>query len=227
MTNQGTEQGAQHGEQQGSPAEEAPVYGSPDFDWSVLSVPTPLAVVRGQLGFSWLELAGRLATLTQAELEWEPGPGALRVVRRGEERSPRTLGPGEWVMEWPAGHDSPQPRTVAWLVAHLTEVFVERWEWTFGDHARRRDAVEFSGEVGPAVAGLREAVERWRADVDALPEDEVFTVGLSQATEIDAQSPFAHLVAHLNRELIHHGAEIMVLQDLHRAVHVTAGPGNP
>ena len=27
-------------------------YGSPDFDWSVLTVPTPLAMVRGQLGFS-------------------------------------------------------------------------------------------------------------------------------------------------------------------------------
>jgi len=202
------------------------VYGSPDFDWSVLTVPTASAVVRGQLGFSWLEVADRLATLTQAELEWEPGPHALRVVRRGEERSPRTLGAGEWVMEWPAGPESSQPRTIAWLVAHLTEVFFERWEWTFGAHELRRDAVEFSGELGPAVAGLRRQVDRWRADVEALPEDAAFTVGLSQATEIDAQAPFAHLVAHLNRELIHHGAEILVLQDLYRASHVTAADGN-
>src|SRR5690606_17995073 len=78
-------------------------YGSPDFDWSILTVPTALAVVRGQLGFSWLEVSDRLATLTQAELEWEPGPDALRVVRRGTERAPRTLGVGEWVMEWPEG----------------------------------------------------------------------------------------------------------------------------
>ena len=201
-------------------------YGSPDFDWSILGVPTPLAVVRGQLGFSWLALADRLVTLTQAELEWEPGPDALRVVRRGHERTPRTLGSGEWVMEWPGVPDSPQPRTIAWLVAHLTEVFFERWEWTFGGHELRRDSAEFAGEVGPAVGGLRREVERWRAGVDALPDDEVFTVGLSQATEIDARSPFAHLVAHLNRELIHHGAEIMVIQDLYRASHVTAGHGN-
>lgn len=196
-------------------------YGSPEFDWSILSVPTALAVVRGQLGFSWLELSDRLATLTQAELEWEPGPDALRVVRRGAERAPRTLGAGEWVMEWPEGPDSPQPRTVAWLVAHLTEAFFERWEWTFGPHERRRDAVTFSGEVGPAVAGLRREVDRWRAGVDGLPDDGAFAVGLSQATEIDAQAPFAHLVAHMNRELVHHGAEIMVLQDLHRAAHGT------
>lgn len=196
-------------------------YGSPEFDWSILTVPTALAVVRGQLGFSWLELSDRLATLTQAELEWEPGPDALRVVRRESERTPRTLGAGEWVMEWPEGPDSPQPRTVAWLVAHLTEAFFERWEWTFGPHERRRDAVTFSGEVGPAVAGLRHEVDRWRAGVDGLPDDGAFTVGLSQATEIDAQAPFAHLVAHMNRELVHHGAEIMVLQDLYRATHGT------
>ena len=196
-------------------------YGSPEFDWSILTVPTALAVVRGQLGFSWLELSDRLATLTQAELEWEPGPDALRVVRRGSERTPRTLGAGEWVMEWPEGPDSPQPRTVAWLVAHLTEAFFERWEWTFGPHERRRDAVPFSGEVGPAVDGLRPEVDRWRAGVDGLPDDGAFTVGLSQATEIDAQAPFAHLVAHMNRELVHHGAEIMVLQDLYRAAHGT------
>ncbi|MCB7136081.1 DinB family protein [Cellulosimicrobium marinum] len=196
-------------------------YGSPEFDWSILAEPTALAVVRGQLGFSWLVLAERLATLTQGEMDHEPGPGALRVVRRGEERSPRTLGPGEWVMEWPAEPDSPQPRTIGWLVAHLTEAFAERWEWTFGEHATRRDGVPLSGDVDEAVAGLRDVVERWRAAVDALPEDQTFTVGLSQATEIDAQSPFAHLVAHMNRELIHHGAEIMVLQDLHRASDVT------
>jgi len=196
-------------------------YGSPEFDWTILTVPTTLAVVRGQLGFSWLEVAERLATLTQAELEWEPGPDALRVVRRGTERTPRTLGAGDWVMEWPEGPDSPQPRTIAWLVAHLTEAFFERWEWTFGPHERLRDAAMFSGEVGPAVAGLRHEVDRWRAGVDALPDEGAFTVGLSQATEIDAQAPFVHLVAHMNRELIHHGAEVMVLQDLYRAANVT------
>jgi len=190
---------------------------TPELDWSLFEVPTAMAMVRSQLGFSWLVLAERLATLTQDDLDWEPGPNALRVVRRGEQRSPRVVGAGDWVAEWPAGDDSPQPRTIAWLVAHLTEAFFERWEWTFGEHRRRRDAVELSGEVGPAVAGLVDQVTRWRAAVDALEDDAAFTVGLSQATEIDQRAPFGHLVLHMNRELIHHGAEITVLQDLHRA----------
>jgi hypothetical protein len=38
-------------------------------------------MVQGQLGFSWLELRARLTSLSQEELDWEPGPGALSVVR--------------------------------------------------------------------------------------------------------------------------------------------------
>jgi hypothetical protein len=34
-----------------------------------------------------------------------------------------------------------------------------------------------------------------------------------------ADSPYADLVLHINRELIHHGAEICLLRDLYRATH--------
>jgi len=200
-------------------------FGSEEFDWSLLGRQNALAMVRGQLEFSWLELRDRLRAMTQEEFAWEPGPGALRVVRRGEERSPRTLGTGEWVAEWPGVPDSPAPRTAAWLVAHLTEVFLERWDWTFGEHRLRRDDLEVLGEVGPAVDQLARWVDAWRAGVAALDEEQVMTVGLSQATEVDAGAPFGHLVLHVNRELVHHGAEILVLQDLHRARH--AEPDQP
>jgi hypothetical protein len=192
-------------------------YGQPEFDWSVLTRPAAMAMVRGQLGFSWLELEARLRSLTQEEFDREPSPGAFRVVRRGEERSERAIGTGEWVVEWPAAGDGGGTRTIAWLVAHLTEVFFERWEWTFGERARRREDLAFSGEVGPAVAELARWVTAWVDGIAALEEDEVFTVGLSQATEVDAAAPFGHLVLHLNRELIHHGAEISVLQDIFRS----------
>lgn len=199
------------------PTTDQNTYGSPAFDWAILERPTALAMVEGQLGFSWLELHDRFRTLTQDEFGWEPGPGALRVVRRGEQRTPNALGTGEWVAEWPGVPDSPVPRTIGWLVAHLTELYFERWEWTFGDHQKRRTDVDVQGEVGPAVDALTRWVQAWRDGIAALGEDDVMTVGLSQATEIDAASPFGHLVLHLNRELIHHGAEVLVLQDLYRA----------
>ncbi|PYG02049.1 DinB superfamily protein [Georgenia satyanarayanai] len=192
-------------------------YGAPEFDWSILEVPTPKAMALGQLGFSWLELAGRLATVTQEEFLREPRPGAFNVVRRGEARTPRTLGTGEWVAEWPEGPDEPGPRTIAWLVAHLTETYVERWEWTFGERQRRRQDVVVHGDVDDAREELARWVGAWREGVESVPDDEIMTVGLSQATEIDAAAPFGHLVLHLNRELIHHGSEIFVLTDLYRS----------
>lgn len=187
------------------------------FDWSILQVPTAMAMVRGQLEFSWSELRSRLDTVTAEEFAWEPAPGALRVVRRGTERTPRTLGTGDWVAEWPEGFDHPGARTIAWLVAHLTEAFAERWEWTFGGHRLRRHDVEVHGEVGAAMAGLTRRVEAWRTDIAALPDEAVFTTGLSTATPVDASAPFGHLVLHMNRELIHHGSEIAALTDLCRA----------
>jgi len=187
-----------------------------DFDWSILSIPTPKAVVRGQLEFSWWELGRRLETVTQDEFVWEPGPGALSVRRRADSTAPRTFGAGEWVVEWPPSGDFPGPRTIAWLVAHLTEVLTERWDWTFGDHQARRPTLTYSGEVGPAVAELTRIADRWRTGIAEMSDDDIFTVGFSQATEIDAQAPFAHLVQHVNREIIHHGSEIFTLTDLYR-----------
>jgi DinB family protein len=95
-------------------------------------------------------------------------------------------------------------------------VLSERYDWTFGDHEARRDSLTYSGEVGPAVAGLTRVVDLWRAGIAAMSDDDIFTVGFSQATEIDQQAPFAHLVAHVNREIIHHGSEIHTLTDLYR-----------
>ncbi|GAB2678990.1 DinB family protein [Thalassiella azotivora] len=189
-----------------------------DFDWSILEQRSLVAMLRGQLGFSWWDLDRRLDGLTDDELRWEPAPGACGVRPRGQSPSPRPAGQGTHQLDY--GYDSvegpPPLRTIGWLVAHLTEVFTERWDWTFGEHRLRVDDLTFHTEAAPAVAGLREAVTRWRDRVDALTEEQALTVGLSRATEIDAAAPFGHLVLHLNRELIHHGAEIMVLRDLYR-----------
>lgn len=186
------------------------------FDWEILTRPTLKAALLGQLGFSWSELRDRLLTLTQEEFAWQPAPDALRVIRRGEPTEYRTFGPGEWVAEWPGTFDEPIPRTIAWSVAHLTECFTERWEFTFGPRRRRRADVELYGEVGPAVVALADVVQRWYHDIDALPEERLMEVGLSQATEIDAAAPFAQLVLHLNRELIHHGSDLCTVTDLCR-----------
>jgi len=187
-----------------------------DFDWSLTEIPTPRAAVRSQLEFSWYVLRERLATVTQDEFVWEPAPGAFSVRLRQESAAARAFGVGDWVVEWPAGPDEPGLRTIAWLVAHLTEVFTERYDWTFGEHRLKRPDLTYSGEVGPAIDALVRIAQAWRTAIAEMSDDDFFVVGLSQATEIDAASPFAHLVMHINRELIHHGSEICTLTDLYR-----------
>ena len=42
------------------------------FDWDILHRPSAMAMVRGQLGFSWMVLSGRLAELTDEQYFWQP-----------------------------------------------------------------------------------------------------------------------------------------------------------
>jgi hypothetical protein len=200
-----------------------------EFDWSLLTVPDAMAMVRGQLGFSWAQLSPRLETLSDDEFTWRPAPGALSVVRREEVATgARGVGAGEYVVEWPPeatdaalGPPGAGTRTIAWLVAHLTEVFAERSDWTFGEHRLDRDDLTYHRDRAPAVSQLVHWVDTWQAGVDAMDPARVYEVGVSTATEVDASAPFGHLVLHLNRELVHHGAEICTLQDLHRAGRAT------
>jgi len=185
------------------------------FDWEILQRPSAMAMVRGQLGFSWMVLSGRLAALTDEQYFWRPSNEALTVVRRQYAGRFRSLGSGEWGAQWPDERDHRGPRTIAWLIAHLTETFFERWEWTFGASQQGRADITLHGNAQDAVAWLAHWVELWRDSIAELDEEEAMTVGLSQATELDAAEPFGHVILRLNRELIHHGSEIMTLQDLH------------
>ena len=47
--------------------------------------------------------------LTDEEYLWEPAPGAWSLRRRGEARSPRPFGPGEWLLDAPGDPDPDDP----------------------------------------------------------------------------------------------------------------------
>jgi hypothetical protein len=160
-------------------------------------------------------LSGRLTALTDEQYFWRPGREALTVVRRQYAGNFRAQGSGEWVSQWPDEPDHRGPRTIAWLIAHLTELFFEHWEWTFGESRQSRTDITLHGSARDAVAWLTHWVDAWQESIAELDEKQAMTVGLSQATELDAVEPFGHVVLRLNRELIHHGSEIMTLQDLH------------
>ncbi len=173
-----------------------------------------------QLTVHWEALVRpHLEGLTDAELHWEPVPGCWGVRPRAEPASPDAAGAGEWDIDLAVDRPDPAPfTTIAWRLWHVIEGVLDgRASAHFGDgrgidYAARRD---LPGAAG-TLAALGDAYERWKAGVRALGPG-----GLARACGPHegpyADHPFGALVLHINREVIHHLAEVLALRDLYRA----------
>jgi hypothetical protein len=169
---------------------------------------------------SWVGISReRLAGLTDEEYRWEPAPGAWSVHRRGEARSARAYGPGEWVLDHDRDPDPPPVTTIAWRLGHLVSGFAGRWEWTFGSRSVDPvDLVEFTPSAAAAVDQLWAETDRWIASVGATTDEQLDTPGFGQYPYgLDPQLPFVAIVWWVNREFIHHAAEAALLRDLYAA----------
>jgi hypothetical protein len=182
-----------------------------DIDWNTLLV--------DQLDWIWRHQARpRLDGLTDAECFWEPVPGCWSVRPRAEADAPEMLGAGEYVMEegTPAPGQDPVT-TIAWRLAHVTVgCFGERSGSHFGAPRVTWDTFDFAGTAAGALDQLDAAYATWIAGVRGLG-----TAGLTRpcgpAEGPWADEPLAALVLHINREAIHHLAEVALLRDLYRA----------
>jgi hypothetical protein len=157
--------------------------------------------------------------LTDEEFLWEPVPGAWSIRRRGEARSPRPIGPGEWVLD---GRGDPYPApvtTIGWRLGHLHLDFAGRWEWTFGERRLAPDlVVDFTPSAGEALERFWALLDRWRASVAAMTPEQLDTVGFGQYPwGSDPEEPFIEVMSGSNLEFIHHMAEIALLRDLWQA----------
>jgi hypothetical protein len=160
----------------------------------------------------------RLEGLTDEEYFWEPAPDAWSIRTRGAGVTANAFGPGEWQLDFVRPEPSPPPlTTIAWRLGHLVDCFGGRWEWTFG--ARQTDPKQlthFSPTAKEALEQLWFQVERWRSAVGELTDEQLDTVGFGQYPYgLDPQLPIIAIVWWVNREFIHHTAEIALLRDLH------------
>jgi len=74
---------------------------------------------------------------------------------------------------------------------------------------------DYPGDAATAVDRLDSSYALWMNGVRALgPEDLMRPVGPAEGPF--ANDPMASLVVHINREALHHGAEIALLRDLYR-----------
>jgi hypothetical protein len=181
-----------------------------DLDWNFLLV--------DQLDWLWQhQLRARLAGLTDAEYFWEPAPDCWSLRPRGTSTAPVALGGGAYVMEYARPEPDPPPvTTIAWRLAHIiVGVLAERVASHFGGPPVNWASFDYAGTADGALAQLDAAYAAWTAGVRGLG-----AAGLARPCG-PAEGPFAEaslaaLVLHINKEVIHHGAEISLLRDLYR-----------
>ncbi|MEU8761399.1 DinB family protein [Streptomyces sp. NPDC048659] len=161
--------------------------------------------------------------LTDAELLWEPVPGCWSVRRHRDGPGPRAtllVGAGAWGRDTtPPPHPEPAPfTTIAWRLNHLTEMFTLRTDHTAGSRSLNRDDFRCQGEAAPALADLARSSAAWHAMLGTLDDAALDTVGYCTYPHGgDPELPLLDVVWWMNQELLHHGAEIALLRDLHRA----------
>lgn len=171
------------------------------------------ALLLDQLTFHW-EVAVRpgLASLTDDEYWWEPVPGCWSLRPRDEAARGGDLAIDGAVPE----PDPPPVTTIAWRLGHLiVPVLGKRNELHFGGPPADVHTWPFAPTAVAALTQLDEAYARWLEGVRGLDEEALQQpIGDREAGwEV---FPYAALVLHITREVVHHGAEVLLLRDLHR-----------
>jgi hypothetical protein len=175
------------------------------------------ARLRDQLDFHYRQLfRPRLEGLTDEEYYWEPVPGCWSVRPRAETVGNDSAGGGDLVLDYSWPEPSPTPvTTIAWRLAHITRsCLAVRTAGHFGGPPAEPETWAFAATADAALAQMDTAYHAWSAGVEAVG-DEGLERPCGPAEGYFAEAPLADLVLHINRELIHHGAEICLLRDLH------------
>jgi hypothetical protein len=171
-----------------------------------------------QLTWHWdHHVRPRLDGLTDDEYLCEPVPGMWSIRPRGEARTPHAAGGGDWVVDFAFPQPDPAPATtIAWRLAHvIVGVFAMRNASHFGGPTVDYATAVWSPDAAGALAALDDGYHRWTEGVRKLgPDDLARPIGPAEGPYADL--PFAALVLHINREAIHHLAEVLVLRDLYR-----------
>lgn len=172
-----------------------------------------------QLQWHWENQARpRLDGLGDEEYRWLP-PGDGWTIRHRDEAVPESVnyraGSGEWLIDWAMPEPSPAPVTsIAWRMAHIVVgCFGARTHSHFGGPEAEYPTWDYAGTAAGGLAQLDDAYRRWSEGVRGLTDETLWRpVGPAEGPWQD--SPMITLVLHINREAIHHMAEIALLRDL-------------
>lgn len=162
----------------------------------------------------------RIDGITTDELMWEPHPGMWSIRHRSDAASPDAYGPGDYLLE--RDHDldpftGGPLSTAAWRVGHLVSMFAGRYHWTFGERTTHPDALVDFTTGTDLVDRLWAETDRWVDAVEQLQPRHLDQVGFGAYPDgLDPHLPFITIVRWMNREAIHHLAEVALIRDLYR-----------
>ena len=157
-----------------------------------------------QLDWHWrTQLRPRLAGLTDDEYFWQPVPDCWTVHPDGR-------------IDFAYPPPQPEPvTTIAWRLAHvIVGVLAVRSHAHFGGPPADYGSWTYATDAAAALRQLDAAYADWVAGVKGLT-DERLSAPVGPAEGGFADEPMIVLVLHINREMIHHGAEIALLRDLY------------
>ncbi len=180
-----------------------------DIDWG--------SELLDQLEWHWEhQLRPRLDGLTDDEYFWEPVPDCWSIRQRGDSTAPLSVGGGGFTMDYVPPPRTVEPvTTIAWRLAHLiVAIFGRRNAAHFGGPPADYQTFEYAGSADEALSQLDGGHAAWVKGVRSLDGDALArTCGPAEAPFGDVS--MAGLALHINREVIHHGAEIALLRDLY------------
>jgi len=162
------------------------------------------ALLTDQLDWHWrAALRPRLDGLTDDEYFWVPVPGCWTVHRDG-------------TIDFAYPPPKPEPfTTIAWRLAHvIVGVFAMRSNNHFDGPPADYQSWSYAPDADTALTQLDKEYHRWIAGVQKLT-DEDLQRPCGPAEGPYAEHSMAELVLHINREVIHHGAEIACTRDLY------------
>lgn len=178
-----------------------------------------------QIDWHWRnQLRPRLDGLSDDEYFWEPVAGCWSVRRRGTGTAPVQAGSGEFTIDFAMPTPEPPPvTTIAWRLSHiLVGVLGARIASHFGGEPHDYMTYDYPGTAAEALRRLDVLYGQWLGGVRGW-DSEAMAEPLRQGeAEQYLGMPRATLVLHIDRELIHHGAEVALLRDLY--AHREVGP---
>lgn len=172
-----------------------------------------------QLDFIWSNQARpRLEGLTDEEYLWEPVSDCLSVRHRdagAPDLVTHRAGGGGWLCDWAFPEPDPAPvTTIAWRLAHvIVGVLGARAHSHFDGPPCDYQSWVYAGSADDALAQLDAAYDAWTSGVRGLTA-ETLARPVGPAEGPWQKHPMLTLVLHINREVIHHLAEVALLRDL-------------